>query len=44
MAARLMRDEWTVGKATCRGAGVGSRVKEAVVVGALDRAGGDRFK
>lgn len=40
----MMREEWTVGKATCGGAGVGLRVKEAVVGGALDRADGDRFK
>lgn len=39
-----MRDEWTVGKATCGGVGVGLRVSKAVGGGALDRAGGDRFK
>lgn len=36
-----MRDECTVGRATC--GGVGSWVKETVVGGALDKADGDRF-
>lgn len=44
MAARFIRDEWTVGNTACGGGGVGSRVNKATVGGALDKANGDRLK